>query len=303
MQHDPDGIIVVDKPAGISSAKVVAVLKGTLKVKKAGHTGTLDPFATGVMVCCINHATKLARFLLHDTKKYEAVLCLGKETDTQDITGNITTECPVSVFAETEIRSVIEKFTGDIDQIPPIYSALKHKGTPLYKLARKGKPVVKPARRVNISGIDILDINLPEIRFEVTCSAGTYIRTLCFDIGKALGCGGHLKTLRRLECGGYSIRDAITLEELQQLNEADNWQDRLISMADAIEEMPSVIVDKVLEKNIKNGILISRADLATRSHVEDGTFVRVLNNTHDLIAVLSAVENQTNYKYCCVFHN
>jgi len=303
MQQGPNGIIVVDKPAGMSSARVVAILKRTLKVKKAGHTGTLDPFATGVMVCCINHATKLARFLLHDTKKYEAVLCLGKETDTQDVTGEITAEYPVPDFKEQDIRSAIEKYTGEIDQIPPVYSALKHKGTPLYKLARKGKPVVKPARKVNISSIDILEINLPELRFEVTCSAGTYIRTLCFDIGKALGCGGHLKVLRRLESGGYLIGDAVTLEALQELKEADKWQECLISMADAIEEMPSAVVDKALEKDIKNGILLNKNDLATRLHVEDGTFVRVLNNTHDLIAVLSAVENETNYKYCCVFHN
>ena len=187
------GIIVVDKPANITSARVVAVIKKRLGARKVGHTGTLDPFATGVLICCINKATKLARFFLQGWKKYTAVLHLGIETDTQDSTGSIISTSDRIDCSEKKIQSVIQQYEGTIEQFPPLYSALKYKGVALYKLARSGKPVQKPARRVFISYIKILEIRLPFIRFETFCSAGTYIRTLCADIGTSLGCGGHLK--------------------------------------------------------------------------------------------------------------
>ena len=209
------GILVVDKPAGISSAKVVAIVKKALSAKKVGHAGTLDPFATGVLVCCINKATKLAQFFLQSKKKYIALVHLGVETDTQDLTGNITSESNKVHFSENKIRSVFKRFEGKIEQFPPVFSALKHKGVPLYKLARKGKPVQKPSRSVFISYIDILDINLPFVRFEVLCSSGTYVRTLCSNIGTSLGCGGHLKELRRTESSQFSIQDAVSVSELE----------------------------------------------------------------------------------------
>ena len=165
-----NGVIVIDKPPGITSANVVARVKKLLKAKKAGHTGTLDPFATGVLVCCINRATKLSRFFLHGKKRYEAILQLGVETDTQDLTGNVINVCHNLEFSEKAIQSAFKRFEGKIEQLPPVYSALKHKGVPLYKLARSKKPVQKPARQVSIITLKILKIKLPFIRFEVLCS-------------------------------------------------------------------------------------------------------------------------------------
>jgi len=232
------GIIVVDKPANTTSAEVVAVVKKLLGAGKIGHTGTLDPFATGVLVCCVNRATKLARFFLHGSKTYEAVLHLGIETDTQDFTGTVTATGKETGFSDHAIRSVFEQFEGTLDQVPPVYSALKHKGTPLHKLARRGTPVQKPARRVFISKIEIVKIDLPLVRFTVSCGAGTYIRTLCADIGASLGCGGHLKELRRIESSGFTVAEGVTLPQLKKLVLSGKASERMVSMADALQEIP-----------------------------------------------------------------
>ncbi|OIN95321.1 MAG: tRNA pseudouridine(55) synthase TruB [Deltaproteobacteria bacterium CG1_02_45_11] len=307
MQPELSGVLVIDKPANITSAKVTAFLKKALKARKTGHAGTLDPFATGVLVCCINSATRLARFFLHDNKKYEAVLHLGVATDTQDPTGTITSTCDNVNFSEKTIRSAFKQFEGAVDQLPPIYSALKHKKVPLYKLARSGKPVQKPARPIYISYIKILDINLPFIRFEVSCSAGTYIRTLCADIGKSLGCGGHLKELKRIESSGFTIRDAINFSELKELalseNLPDNLSGRIISMADALPNMPAHIADNALKEKIKHGKTITKTDFMSKPLPVPEGFIKVVEPTNDLIAVLNLQKESDRFKYCCVFNN
>ena len=302
MQFEQSGILVIDKPAGITSANVVARVKKLLEAKKVGHTGTLDPFATGILVCCINRATKLARFFLHGNKKYEAVLCLGVETNTQDSTGTVTSICDNVLFSEVKIRSVFKEFEGTIEQIPPVYSALKWKGTPLYKLARSGKPIQKPARRITIFNIEILGINLPLIHFTVSCSAGTYIRTLCSDIGKSLGCGGHLKELRRIQSGGFSIAATLKLSELENLVLSEKISDRIISMSNALQDMPEHRVDKVLEEKIMHGNIITKKDLTpVHTDILEG-FIKILNINNDLIAVLSHTKKSDRYGYCCVFN-
>ncbi|MGD8740958.1 MAG: tRNA pseudouridine(55) synthase TruB, partial [Desulfobacterales bacterium] len=215
-RQESNGIIVVDKPQNISSARVVAEVKRLLDARKVGHAGTLDPFAAGVLVCCINDATRLARFLLAGNKTYDATLKLGIETDTQDMTGTVTAVKPVKDWPEDAIKSAVKKFEGQIEQQPPVFSALKHKGTPLYRLARMGTPVQKPARKVHISKINILEVKLPLVHFEVACSAGTYIRTLCADIGQQLGCGGHLLALTRTESSGFKIQQALSLARLEK---------------------------------------------------------------------------------------
>ena len=174
MQYDLSGILVVDKPADITSAKVVARIKELVGARKAGHGGALDPFATGILVCCINRATKLSRFFLHGNKTYEAVLRLGIETDTQDSTGTITSTCDRVEYSAETLRSVFKQFEGTIEQHPPVYSALKHKGVPLYKHARKGNPVQKPARSVCVLHINILDIALPLSAGFFSCKAIFY---------------------------------------------------------------------------------------------------------------------------------
>ncbi len=303
MQHELSGIVIVDKPAGITSAKVVARVKKLFGARKAGHTGTLDPFATGVLVCCINRATKLARFFLHGKKKYQAVLGLGVETDTQDSTGTVTFTCDTFGLSERTIRTVFKQFEGTIEQLPPVYSALKHKGVPLYKLARSGKPTQKPARRVSISHIEIREINLPLIHFEVSCSAGTYIRTLCADIGASLGCGGHLKALRRIESSEFTISDAVALSELEALMLPEKLSDRIISMADALQGMPEHMADKVLIEKIMHGNIITKKDVVPRHVDSQEGFIKIVDNNNDLIAVLESKKERNRYEYCCVFNN
>ena len=302
MQHEVNGIIVVDKPVNISSARVVAILKRMFKARKVGHTGTLDPLATGLMICCINDATRLARFFLLGNKQYEAVLCLGVETDTQDSTGTVVAMCDEINISQHKIQSVFKKFTGNIQQYPPIYSALKHEGVPLYKLARQGNPVQKPPRQVYISHIDILEINLPEIRFSVSCSAGTYIRTLCYDIGKTLGCGGYLKQLRRVESCGFTLKDAIALKELEALSSSGRLSDKVIDMAEALRGMPEYTADGFLAEKISHGVKISKKDLLSCQANNTEGFIKIINANNELIAVLSHQSADNDFRYCCVFH-
>ena len=301
-RQELSGIIVVDKPPGITSAKVVARVKKLLKARKAGHTGTLDPFATGVLVCCINRATKLSRFFLHGEKKYEAVLHLGVETDTQDSTGTVTAICNTVEFSNKTIQSAFRKFEGTIKQLPPIFSALKHKGVPLYKLARSKKPVQKPARQVSIITLKILEVHLPTIRFEVFCSAGTYIRTLCADIGASLGCGGHLKELRRTESSGFTIADAVTLEELEDLTFSKKSSDRIISMSNALKDIPEHIADKVLVKKIMHGHIITKNDFMFETINASEDFIKIVDTDKKLVAILKYSNDKNRYDYCCVFN-
>jgi len=298
-----DGIIVVDKPENITSAKAVAVVKKSFKARKAGHTGTLDPFATGVLVCCINSATRLAQFFLKDRKKYEAVIYLGAESDTQDLTGNIIAQCGDVKFSTGEIEAAFNKFKGNIEQFPPVYSALKQNGVPLYKLARLGRPVQKPARQVTISSIDILDICLPEIRFTVTCSAGTYIRTLCADIGAILGCGGYLKELKRLESGGFTMKHAVPLAEIDALASAGDLSSRMISMSDALQGMPVYVADNALEGKISYGRRILYKDIPSRFRIGQEGTLKVINKRNKLLAIVSYNNSDPDYTYRCVFNH
>jgi tRNA pseudouridine55 synthase len=303
LKRDQSGIIVIDKPANISSAKAVAVVKRILRADKAGHSGTLDPFATGVLVCCINNATKLAQFFLNGNKKYRAVLHLGVQTDTQDSTGKKVASSERTVFSDQVIHSAIKKFEGTIEQLPPIYSALKHKGIPLYRHARRGNPIQKSPRRVHISYIHILETSLPLVSFEVCCSAGTYIRTLCSDIGVSLGCGGHLKELRRIESSEFSIDEALTLSELEKLACEGHISDRMINMVDALRGMPTVVADQKLTEKINHGKLIWNKELNPTPSFGSNGFIKVVNPDNHLIAVMRQSPEDDRLDYCCVFPN
>ena len=199
------GIINVYKEKGFTSHDVVAKLRGIVGQKKIGHTGTLDPDATGVLPVCLGKATKLCDLLTDKNKTYEAVLLLGKTTDTQDITGEVLEEKSTEALTEEKVREAIEGFIGDYEQIPPMYSALKVNGKKLYELAREGKVIERKARPVKILDIQILEIDLPKVRMEVSCSKGTYIRTLCHDIGEKLGCGGCMESLIRTRVSTLSL--------------------------------------------------------------------------------------------------
>jgi tRNA pseudouridine55 synthase len=308
MVSDFNGVVVINKPADISSAKVVARVKKALNVKKAGHAGTLDPFATGVLICCLNQATRLAEFLLQGEKKYEAVLRLGVDTDTQDVTGKVIGTGNLVGCSNERIRTVCKRFTGAIWQKPPIFSALKHKGTPLYKLARSGKPVQKPARRVVISKLEITRIELPHVFFQVSCSAGTYIRTLCAEIGNALGCGGHLKKLTRTASSGFTIDEAKQLSEVERWSDTLAWSDgtddRIIGMAEAVRHMPEIIANRYLAQKIRNGVMLIKTeiDLKNGSDNISKRFLKVVDRKKNLLAIVSDQNESKYYRYCCVFN-
>jgi len=295
------GILLIDKPEGRTSADVVAKVKKLLGACKAGHTGTLDPFATGLMVCLVGGATKLARFFNEGWKTYEAVLCLGVETDTLDSTGKVVATSEKIDLPEKTLRAVIQSFEGKQRQIPPIFSALKHRGVPLYKLARRGEPVRKPARDIHIASIRITDIHVPEICFEVTCSSGTYIRSLCADIGKSLGCGGHLKALRRTRNGGFTIDEAVTLNELERLSTIGKSAERIVPMADALKDMPRCVADSRLIEKILYGKTVANTDLALERAQGACGYIKIVDHAGDLIALFACSKETDTCRYIVNF--
>jgi len=300
MEQMKNGLILIDKPSGISSAFVVARVKRLLGASKCGHTGTLDPFATGLMVVCLEKATRISSFLLGGEKTYEAEMLLGIETDTQDRTGQILSQHQpelVEQISESDIRKACECFKGDILQRPPVYSALKHNGVPLYKLARKGKPVEKPARPVSILELEILEIKLPSIFFRVRCSSGTYIRSLCHDIGQKLGCGAHLKELRRTENCGFRVQDAIKLDDFRDVPETERI-DYVFNPSSALSSMPELIADEALEITIKHG---RNLDSVNTDHATVSCeYLKIINKNNDLLAILRYEKNFGRYGYQCV---
>ena len=300
MKSQPNGVIIIDKPAGLSSARVVATVKRVLQVAKAGHTGTLDPFATGVMVCPVNRATRLARFMLHGNKTYTGVLKLGTETDTQDSTGAVTARNRVPPLDRKQLDAIFETFTGTMEQVPPAYSALKHHGVPLYRLARQGRPVSKPARAVVIFSLTIQTVALPRVSFEVACSGGTYIRTLCADIGTAIGCGGHLESLRRTRSGPFSLEQAVSLEKLADHHRTGTLDRLIVPMAQALPDLPELRAGTSLAQKIAVGGAIGGHDLAgDRPSIPAGGHLKVVGPSNELLAVLEA-QPDGRYRYCCV---
>lgn len=212
------GLLLVDKPEGPSSAHVVSRVKKILGAKKVGHLGTLDPFASGLLLLGINEGTKVADIFLGAVKSYHGVMVLGVETDSQDATGNILTVGPPSAVGDTELLALEKKFTGDLQQVPPMFSALKKDGVRLYRLARQGKEVPRESRSIRVEKLCLRRLNDAELEFDVTCSRGTYVRTLAADMGKHLGCGAHLKSLRRTACGHLTVEEAVTMDEIERLD-------------------------------------------------------------------------------------
>lgn len=223
-----DGVINIYKEAGWTSFDVVAKMRGILKIKKIGHTGTLDPAATGVLPVCVGKGTKKVESFMADDKVYRAVMLLGVTTDSQDMTGEILTRSEVN-SAEAEVAEAVKSFIGGYDQLPPMYSAKKVNGKKLVDLARKGVEVERKPRFVNIMDIDIEKIELPRVTMTVTCSKGTYIRTLCHDIGQKLGCGAAMESLIRTRVGRFKIEDAITLEQLEKFRDEDRLEEVVIT--------------------------------------------------------------------------
>lgn len=246
------GILCLDKPGEMTSFTAVKRASRILGVKKAGHTGTLDPMATGVLVIMLGHCTRFIELLPEHKKSYTARVKLGITTDTLDITGEVLSESPVDVTLE-QLLSVAEKFKGDILQTPPMYSALKKDGERLYDLARKGIEIEREQRAITIEKLEIHDFDGIEFSMDVTCSAGTYIRSLCDDIGRELGCGAVMTELRRTEANGFAIENAVTLEELEKLVSENNAQSVITSVEKALISYPEITVTKPQANRFHNG--------------------------------------------------
>lgn len=251
-----NGIINVYKEKGFTSFDVVAKLRGILKLKKIGHTGTLDPDAVGVLPVCLGNATKLCDMLTDKKKEYIAEFVLGKTTDTQDIWGEVLTEAQVTC-TEEEVREAVASFIGTYEQLPPMYSAIKVDGKRLYELARQGKEVERKTRPVTMYEIEILSMAIPHVSIRVLCSKGTYIRTLCHDIGQKLGCGATMTSLERTMSGQFCKDTAYTLDEIVEIRDKGELDSILISVDSVFSDLPAMIMTDELEKKILNGNFIS----------------------------------------------
>lgn len=216
-----DGMLIVDKPSGMTSHDVVEFIRRKFEIKKVGHAGTLDPSVTGVLIILIGAATKLSSRFANDDKEYEATLILGKKTDSGDAEGKVLSTGDFSKITKVHIEEIVNGFKGKIEQVPPMVSALRFKGKRLYELARRGREVPRKPREVYIKELKIKEIDIPRIDFSVVCSKGTYIRKLCDDIGDKLGCGGHLSYLRRLRSGEFTIEKSISMEKLKSLSSSE----------------------------------------------------------------------------------
>lgn len=255
-----NGIINVLKPAGMTSFDVVGYLRKILKIKKIGHTGTLDPAAVGVLPVCIGKATKSIEFLIDKDKTYRAELTLGISTDTQDNTGKIIKKSPVNI-SEDEIREVIDFFVGRYSQIPPMYSALKINGKKLCDIAREGKVIDRKPRNVEIYSIDILQIKKDIVVFDVECSKGTYIRTLCDDIGNKLGCGGHMSFLLRKQAGIFGLSTTLTLEEIEEFAVNGTLVQNMIVVDEIFKDYNKIMLNSKETKRFLNGVKIKINDI------------------------------------------
>lgn len=243
-----DGIFNIYKEKGFTSHDVVAIVRRTIHMKKVGHTGTLDPDAEGVLPVCVGKATKLSDVIMDGRKSYRAMLRLGVTTTTEDASGEVLETKEVD-FNEDRIREVVASFIGKLEQVPPMYSAVKVNGKKLYELAREGKEIERKSRTIEVYDIRIRQFLPPDrVEFDVDCSKGTYIRTLCADIGKALGCGGHMAELLRTKTGTFSLENAIKLDEMKALAEQGKAEEALLTMEDALKDFPVV---KVAEKSTK----------------------------------------------------
>lgn len=290
-----NGMTVIYKEAGFTSHDVVAKLRGICGQKKIGHTGTLDPMATGVLPVCLGSATKLCDMLADRDKEYVAELLLGVETDTQDTTGQVLAEHPVEV-TEAQVCRAAGSFVGDYDQIPPMYSALKHNGRKLYELARAGKEVEREARPVVIKELEILECAVPLIRFRVVCSKGTYIRTLCADIGEKLGCGGTMQKLERTRVGGFLLENARTLGQMQQLRDENRLQEAVLPVDSVFTDCPVLHMRGDSCRLVDNG----NPFLANQTQEEEihapGRWVRVYRQDESFVGIYAWEPERERYK-------
>ena len=297
IERELHGLLLVDKPEGLTSAAVVARVKRTLRQRKVGHLGTLDPFATGLLPVCIGEGTKIAPFLAEDEKRYVGDIRLGVTTDTLDGTGAVVETRPVGVVTPAALAAAVATLRGEILQTPPMYSALKREGVPLYRLARAGQTVERAARPVRIARFDVALTAADRVRFAVTCSRGTYVRVLAHDLGAALGVGAHLATLRRTACGPFDVRDAVILYDLEAAAREERLP--LLSPSAALAGLRAVVADERTIGSIRRGQ--QRALGALGPPRAGGEVVRVASVAGDLIAIAAATSDGSAWQLARVW--
>ena len=286
-----NGIIVIRKEKGYTSHDVVAKLRGILHMKKIGHTGTLDPEAEGVLPVALGKGTRLVELLTEKEKTYETLMRLGVSTDTQDMTGRILEEKDVSV-TEEEIKKAAASFLGEQLQVPPMYSALKVNGKKLYELAREGKEVERKARPVHFYQIEILEMNLPLVKMRVSCSKGTYIRTLCHDLGEKLGCGGAMEALLRTKSGDFTLEQSMTLQETEDAVKSGTIEEKIISVEEVLSSYPAVYAEKEGERLLANGNPLHEG--LVKGEVRQG-WVRMYTSSGVFIGIYQWKQNRQQY--------
>ena len=276
-----NGIINVLKPPGMTSHHVVSFLRRLTQIRRIGHTGTLDPGAAGVLPACIGKATRVSEFVLQMDKVYRAELTLGKATDTEDVSGTVVAEKEIPHFNERDVKRVLESFLGPGTQVPPMYSAVKIGGKKLYQLARKGESIDRPARDIHIYSMQLLHFTEQKITFDVTCSRGTYVRTLCREIAEKLGTVGHMSFLLRTAVGSFSLQDSYTLEELQALAKEETLSNVLLPPDAALGHIPPVQVTAEQAQRVKNGgsVMLDSASIPAES------LVRIYDSKQHFLAV------------------
>lgn len=291
MINELKGILLIDKPVGLTSNFVVTKVKKLLGAKKVGHAGTLDPFATGILVILLGNYTRLAEYFLNLPKEYIAKIELGKTTNTYDIDGEILSIKPTKHIDFTQVKNTINSFVGEIEQVPPLYSAIKIRGKRAYELARKGKELDLPPRKVNIYKIEILKFDNPYIEISVTCSAGTYIRSLANDIGKKLGCGAYVKELRRTKIDNFNIYDAMSLKEMQVLVQKKKIKQFFINPLTIFKDM-----DKYVVTDQKDLLLVKNGNTLKKEVDLKGEELLIVDDKNQLLAIAN-VEKKNEFNY------
>ena len=292
------GILLVDKPEGPSSARVVATAKRLTGARKVGHLGTLDPFATGLLPLAVNEATKIAQYFLDADKGYTGVMTLGAETDTQDRTGEVLFRRDPPLLGRQEIESLRCEFSGCLQQVPPMYSALKKDGARLYELARKGVEVEREPRRIRVEFNRLRQVGPAELEFELTCSKGTYVRTLAADIGRSLGCGAYLSRLRRVTSGPFRIAHATTLDDLGGLDDVDAVP--LVSLNDALGHLSCAVLGADAADRLRRGLQDSLVEVEEPAAAE--TTRRVVDPDGHLVALIGWAEAAEAWQILRVFN-
>ncbi|MFZ6029894.1 MAG: tRNA pseudouridine(55) synthase TruB [Chloroflexota bacterium] len=307
-EHDPSldvvsGVLVVDKPMGLTSHDVVQIIRRGTGIRRAGHTGTLDPRASGVLVILVGPAVRLSEYVSASKKRYQATLHLGSTTDTYDLEGEITSTAPVDDITEERFEEALQQFIGEIRQMPPQYSAIKVQGRRAYDMARNGEEAPLEPRIINVYSLEVLEWAPPEVVIDVYCSSGTYVRSLANDLGQALGCGAHLVGLRRTMSGRFTLRDAIPLRRLQEAFNDGTWYKHLIPAAEALGDWKMVELDGDQVELIRHGHRIPTGeDISEWEHNENGQiWVRGVSEQGDLVALLLMDEEAKEWQPKKVF--